>query len=234
MTRLLLALLLLAGCTPEGRLVLTFDDDFVDQWHAHRDLLAERGVSAAYMVTRWDQLDDEAVGQLIELQQEGHEIGCHGLTHANPEDYAEASSVEAYVQDEVLPALELMEADGVEPTSYSYPWGGRSSELDDALEQHFAVLRDSGRITQVERTLFQDGDGNPVHGGRLDHGYAAEEDLRELLEAARREGATAALYTHRILAESEASHVKPSELEALFDLAEELELSWVTLSELSP
>lgn len=234
-TLLVASLLLpLSACASGGRVLLTFDDDFVQQWYEHRDLLAEHDVPATFMVTRWGDLSDEEVAQLLELEQEGHELGCHGLTHENPKDYAAEHSAEEYVQDEVLPAVELMRSDGVEPSSYSYPWGGRSSELDEAIGQHFDILRDSGRITQVDRILYRADDGELAHGARIDHGYAPEDGLRELLEQARAEDAAVVLYTHRILVESEASHVKPDELVALFELVDELDLGWATLSELAP
>ncbi len=230
----LLALAALVGCTPAGRagVVLTFDDDFVDQWHAHADLLSAHGARATFLITRFDGLDDGALDQLRELRDAGHEVGCHGLTHVSPSEYAEQHSVEAYIDDEVIPAVAAMRKQGFDPTSYSYPWGGRTDALEEALLEHFAILRASGRVGDPEDVLHGWDGTRVIRGARVDHGHAELDEIEALLRATRRRRGAAVLYTHRILDSSEQSHIQPDGLESLLEGIDEMELDTYTLSEL--
>ncbi len=231
----LLALASLIGCSPVGRagVVLTFDDDFVDQWHAHADLLNAHGARATFLITRFDGLSGGALDQLRDLRDAGHEIGCHGLTHVSPSEYAEQYSVEAYIDDEVIPAVAAMREEGFDPRSFSHPWGGRTDALDGALLEHFAILRSSGRVDDPDTALHGWDDARVVRGARIDHGHAEVDEIEELLRTARRRNNVAVLYAHRILDSSEQSHIRPDELETVLEIVDELGLDYFTLTELA-
>ncbi len=53
----------------------------------------------------------------------------------------EENGLGAYMKEEALPSIDALRADGYDVTSYAYPYGARTSELDDALLKHVAVLR---------------------------------------------------------------------------------------------
>ena len=226
------ALLLLTGCGPRGRVALTFDDDFVDLWWANLGLLQEHDVHVTFFVTRWDSMTDEELVMLDDLDAAGHELAHHGFTHDKPSDYVAEHGLQAYIDDQIVPATEIMSARGYPPAAYSYPWGGRSEELDAALAEHFEVLRDSGRVDQASRSVYEDGDGVLAHGARIDSGLFEMADLTSTLEEAQRVDGTVVLYAHRILEESEAIHITPAELEAVLGEVERLGLHWITISQL--
>jgi len=221
-----------AGCghADDAAVVLTFDDAFVEQWHDQRSVFVEYGARVSFMVTRFDSLGEEQISMLRDLEGDGHEIGCHSLTHVDPREFLAEHTVEEYVDAEITPALELMAAAGFEPTSFSYPWGGRSGELDVALWEQFEILRGSGGIGSDG---LYDYAGDPlVFGARVDDGYATIDEVEEAMRRARGDGSALVLYTHRVLEESEASHIKPDDLEELLARATELDLPLKTLSEL--
>ncbi|MEJ7599620.1 MAG: hypothetical protein WKG01_17060 [Kofleriaceae bacterium] len=43
--------------------------------------------------------------------------------------------------DEALPSIQVLRDDGYTVTSFAYPYGARTSELDDALLKHVPLLR---------------------------------------------------------------------------------------------
>lgn len=216
---------------PGPGVVLSFDDDFVENWFEYRDLFLDNGVKATFFVTRPDELSEEAVLQLQILEADGHEIACHGLTHVSPKEYAEEHSVAAYVRDEVVPALETLRGYGFDPQTFSYPWGGRSNELDAALSNVFSLLRASGTIDDSRSQYLWDG-SNPIHGARIDTGTATIEEVTAAMDDVLLSGGALVLYAHRILDSSEFSHVTPDLLEAVIQAAVDRELPFYRFQDL--
>jgi hypothetical protein len=126
---------------PTGALALSFDDSNITEWFGIRELLAAHGAHATFFVTRFDLLNDLERSELHALQADGHAIEAHGLRHLNAPDYVMEYGLDAYMTDEVLPSLELLRADGFQPTAYAYPYGRRTDELDEALLQVFDRVR---------------------------------------------------------------------------------------------
>jgi peptidoglycan/xylan/chitin deacetylase (PgdA/CDA1 family) len=219
---------------PRAGVVLSFDDDFVDQWFAHRDLLDRYGAKATFFVTRFDLLSDDAVEKLRTLQSEGHEIGCHGLTHVSPKVYAEEHGVQGYIDAEVVPALKLMSEAGLSVGSFSYPWGGRSNTLDTELGRYFRILRTSGSVTDLDRVIHDWGHDKVVGAGRIDHGHVTSDEIDAAMARTAATGGALVLYTHRILPESDQSHIRPENLEAVLKAAVDHGLEFLTISDLAP
>jgi hypothetical protein len=53
--------------------------------HTARDACQQHGIRATFFITA--QPAHEYAGDFEEMQAQGHEIGCHGLTHGDEEDY---------------------------------------------------------------------------------------------------------------------------------------------------
>jgi hypothetical protein len=123
------------AASAQGALALSFDDANVTEWFGIRDLLAQHGVHATFFITRFDLLDDLERSELHQLEADGHAIEAHGLRHVNAPDYVMEFGLDAYMADEVTPSLELMRADGFQPTVFAYPYGRRTDEIDEAVLQ---------------------------------------------------------------------------------------------------
>jgi hypothetical protein len=119
--------------TPKGGLALSFDDANVAAWFAARPLFQEHGVHATFFVTRFDEFDEDGRAKLHQLAAEGHAIEAHGLRHVNGPAYVSEYGLDAFMEDEVLPSISLLRADGFQPTIYAYPYGRRTDEIDDAV-----------------------------------------------------------------------------------------------------
>lgn len=141
---------LAAGGPPRAGLALSIDDSDVDAWVSARELFLEYGARVSFYVTRFDRLTEARREALHQLVSDGHTIEAHGLRHLVGPDYVEEHGLAAYLNDEALPSIELLRADGFDPVSYAYPYGNRTSELDEALLEHVQTVR---TVTFTERPL---------------------------------------------------------------------------------
>lgn len=120
---------------------LTFDDAHIDEWHEQRALFAAYGARVTFFVTRIHRLSTARLDKLHELGADGHAIESHGLNHVHAPEYVEEYGLRAYVDDEILPSLAVMRREGFTPTTFAYPYGARTSEIDRAVLKHVALVR---------------------------------------------------------------------------------------------
>ena len=132
---------LAAGRPAEAGLALSFDDSSIEEWSALADRLDAAGVRVTFFVTRYHLFTAVERAALHALAARGHDIEAHTVWHRRAPDLAEDIGVAGYLADDVLPGLELLRADGYQPTVFAYPFGARTSELDRGLLEHFALLR---------------------------------------------------------------------------------------------
>jgi len=124
-----------------GGLHLGFDDSAVDAWYEVRELLRAHGAQVSFYVSRYDRFSERQRDKLRELEADGHSIEAHGLRHLVAPDYVEEHGLDAYMRDEALPSIELLRADGFDPIAFAYPFGARTSEIDEALLEHVEIVR---------------------------------------------------------------------------------------------
>ncbi|MBT8494735.1 MAG: polysaccharide deacetylase family protein [Deltaproteobacteria bacterium] len=127
--------------TPRAGVVITFDDAFVDNWHGARDLFAAYDARATFFMTRFWKQTRTRKDKLHELLALGHAIESHGHNHIDGPRYAEELGVQAYVDDEVLPSLDAMREDGFDPSTFAYPYGARTGQLDAAILERVELVR---------------------------------------------------------------------------------------------
>ena len=72
---------------------------------------------------------------------DGHELQAHGVNHLREPPYVEANGLQALLDNEVLPSIEAMRADGYPVEAFAYPFGARTSEIDDAVLEHVSIVR---------------------------------------------------------------------------------------------
>jgi peptidoglycan/xylan/chitin deacetylase (PgdA/CDA1 family) len=130
-----------AVATPHGGLALSFDDSNIDSWFSARELFLAHGARATFFVTRYDLFSADGRAKLHQLEADGHAVGAHGLRHRNGPEYVSENGLRAYMNDEVLPSLELLRADGFAARVFAYPYGRRTSEMDAAVLEHVDRVR---------------------------------------------------------------------------------------------
>lgn len=130
-------------------LVLAFDDRFVDDWYAARDVFTRHDARVTFFVSNYGELTRAQIGLLHALAGDGHAIEAHGMGHRDAPDYVDEHGLDDYLRVEIDSELAAMRADGFAPTTFAYPEGDRTAELDAALLTRFALLRS---VTYLDRS----------------------------------------------------------------------------------
>jgi len=127
--------------TPRGALALSFDDTSVGAWHDQLDLFAKYDARITFFVSRYEYLSDEDHALLHDIAAAGHVIEAHTVNHLRAPDYVEANGMTAYMTDEVMPSIQILEDDGFDVTAFAYPFGSRTDETDHAILEQVQTLR---------------------------------------------------------------------------------------------
>lgn len=133
----------------KGGFVLTFDDDYVEQWYSIRELLNTNSVKATFFVSNFHRLTNHQIELLQILQNDGHEIASHSYSHRDAKLYLTNHTLNQYVEEEILPSVSLMSQNNIIPVTFSYPYGNNCDSLDNKLLSYFILLRD---VTEEQRT----------------------------------------------------------------------------------
>lgn len=124
-----------------GAIVLTFDDKYIRDWYTADSIFSIYDWKATFCVTAYGTLTENEKLKLMMLQNNGHEIASHGNKHLRATEYLSDHTMEEYTNEEILPSLNSMEYDGINISSFVYPYGSRSVEADVTLFNYFSVLR---------------------------------------------------------------------------------------------
>jgi len=130
-----------ARVTPAPGVLMSFDDASVDDWVAGLDLFAKYDAHVTFFVAYYPQLSDAGKAGLHQLADAGHVIEPHSVRHVRAPLYVEQKGLAAYMDDEALPSIAMLRADGFDDSAYAYPYGARTGELDRALLAQVALLR---------------------------------------------------------------------------------------------
>ncbi|GAB3640271.1 polysaccharide deacetylase family protein [Spirosoma arcticum] len=195
---------------PPG-IALSFDDRFINEWYQLRPIFQKYNARATFYITQFDSLTPVEIAQLKTLQQDGHEIGCHGAIHTNSISYVRQNSMSQYLNDEIHPALRSMKRHGFRPTSFAHPGGAHTNAIDHELLKYFVLLRD---VALIERTMwgvtlrwnihlmpsiYYQFDGDPTVDALLfDEGAGLGlSDLRTGMRKAKEDGTALMLFGHK-------------------------------------
>lgn len=231
---------------------LTFDDDYVSEWHGLRPLFARHDVRATFFVSRPHRLSPTACAQLRELAGDGHEIGAHGYEHRGVlRDYGgNPARVDAWEREELLACRDTLQAMGFAPTSFAFPYGEQASAYVERARRHFRLLRLIGSMRwflplSLHRGVFCRPEAPAATQGAmiLDDLFGPTlEQLYALLRMARDRGWVLCLFAHKpgyvdpahtARVDDEAYRVSPERLERMLAAARALGLRPYTANELA-
>jgi Polysaccharide deacetylase len=131
--------------------VLAFDDAYVDDWWSLRDVFRARAARVTFFVSNYGDIKPAGIAELHALAADGHAIEAHGMGHRDAPDFVDRHGLDKYLAQEIDPLLDAMHADGFTPTTFAYPYGDRTGELDAALLRRFKLLRS---LTYLDRSLI--------------------------------------------------------------------------------
>lgn len=132
-------------------LMLSFDDASVDDWFALRDIFAAHDAHVTFFVSNYGELTADQKTKLHALSDEGHAIEAHGMYHLDAAAYVDEHGLDSYLAKEIDPEIAAMRADGFDPTTFAYPYGSRTAQLDAALLKRFRLLRS---LTYLDKSVF--------------------------------------------------------------------------------
>lgn len=228
--------------TGKAGIVLTFDDRAVESWHSAKDLFEKYDAKATFFVTKYDSLSKDQIEMLKELQQDGHEIGSHGLSHLRATTFVKENSLEAYIAEEIVPSIKLMNADGIRPTSFAYPYGSRKKEIDNVLWDKFIIIRGTAPTKELkikEQDLAYcspNGKNKLIFGVGIDGIYENSiEDILEGIDRAKNNGEILTFYAHKIVEveDNEKYEVARDKIETILKYIVANDMKFYTISEIA-
>lgn len=107
----------------------------------HAPEFQQYSARVTFFISRYYRLSDEQRALVRQLAADGHDIAAHSVDHLRAPLFVEEHGLAAYLEREALPSINVLRNEGFEVTSYAYPFGARTSELDDALLEHVPILR---------------------------------------------------------------------------------------------
>jgi hypothetical protein len=129
------------GAAPSAGVALSFDDAYIDHWLEGADLYAAYGARLTFFVAYYDRLSADQRAAVRELAHRGHAIEAHSVRHHRGPLYVEQRGLAAYLADEVVPSIEWLRADGYDVTTFAYPYGARTHEINEAVLAHVDRVR---------------------------------------------------------------------------------------------
>jgi hypothetical protein len=112
---------------------LMYDDWHTHEWVQTMPMLDQYDARVTLYVGRYPGISPTAHVELAQLAAAGHDVEAHSISHLRGPTMVEEYGVRAYLDDEVLPSIDLLRADNYEVLSYAYPFGVRTDETDRAI-----------------------------------------------------------------------------------------------------
>ena len=129
--------------TTRSGIAITFDDNYIDEWYAIRDILQAHNAHVTFFVSNFASLDQAQINKLKTLQADGHEIAYHGYAHVDAAQYMQTHSINNYLENEIINGVNLMKSEGFNPVDFAYPFGSDDPEVTQALGGYFDHVRDT-------------------------------------------------------------------------------------------
>lgn len=218
-------------------IALSFDDTHIHDWYEANEIFREYGWKATFYLSRFHRFSDDEIAMLHRLQDEGHEIAAHGYHHIRGVEYISENGIQAYLDYEINPMMDIMEQNNFFPTTFAYPYGNRDAQLDSLLFDRFRLLRGttSGNPEIEYFRGFYNG-SNLVFGRGIDS-HRDDFDmayLLSLLEYAKEHNKIVVLFGHKTVPMfTDRNQTEYRTLRALFDYMKEHDMRFYTMDELS-
>ncbi len=180
--------------------VLSFDDNYVNEWFEADKKLRHYSWKATFCVSNITTLNSSEIYKLLKLQSEGHEIAGHGFNHLNAKKFVAQNGIESYIHQEIDPMMRLMQFYSLKVTSFAYPFGFRNKTIDAELSKKFKILR--ATTYGKENPMYQNCYFNNTRlvyaiGIDTDHPNFSIPYLKKLLDFAKRKNKVLIVFGHK-------------------------------------
>lgn len=205
-------------------ILLAFDDYAVESWENAFDLFDKYDVNVNFFINA-----TEPTEFCFEAERRGHEIGFHTKGHAK---LTEVSEEEFY--EETVSVLDDFRNQGIEMTSFAYPYGEYEEWMNVELLRYYDTVRGAWIYRGYNRESISEGFVEAISIDNL-HFESDEEFRREIQKMlddllACEEGTVVSMFSHGIDAGDWC--ISPERLEILFQEAEKRGIEFYTFREL--
>jgi PKD repeat protein len=214
---------------------ITFDDDYVDQWYAIRDILNRNNSHVTFFVSNFSSLDQDQINKLKTLQADGHEIAFHGYNHIDAAEYLQSHNVSQYLDNEIINGLNLMKNEGFNPVDFAYPYGSDEPNATQALEGYFDHVRDVAYSWNDTDTIYYQNGSYQffIAGIGMDDESNSMTDIYDGISRANTEDKILILFGHEpVASDPEAYQTSYARLENMLKYVSDNNLKTFTVSEL--
>ncbi len=190
-----------AGNVAQPGIVLTFDDDRVDNWYKYLPLLDSVGAKATFYISRYHNLSPQKKAKLAVIRNHGHEIAYHSTNHLNMMDYVYKYKhpIEELIQKEVEPDLLRMRQDGFNPVTFAYPFGAHNPIIDRALKKYFKSVRALNGSFDFTKSLVSSTHNDVLYGLGIDKKSGrSSADIIKILHSVKNNSTIAVFVAHDI------------------------------------
>ena len=226
---------------PQGNpgIAITFNGWSVNNWYGIRSLLNTYDAKVTFFVGNLGYLINADFERLRTLKSDGHEIASQGLHFLDAVEYINNNSLQAYIDDEISPALEILSENELLPSSFAYPFGSRNSLLDAELLNHFIRIRatayttNTTRIVELDPVYYTWQNETLIRGVGIDAEYNNTiEDIIEGMERAGQHNEVIVSYTHTLTDDIIDYGTPVEKMEAILEAAQTMNLNFYRISDL--
>ncbi len=203
-------------------ILLAFDDYNEQNWIDHFELFEKYDVPVTFFVTL-----GEPTEFCFDAIKRGHEIGYHTIDHSKVTELTDEE-----IREKAIDPIETFKEAGIELTSFAYPYGARTEELDELLLEHYKTVRGAYFYELHNKADLRHGfvDAYPLDNTYFETDEEFQESIDAILEElCANEGAVTCMYSHAI--DGGAWCVREDRLEYLFQKAHEMGLEFYTFQE---
>jgi peptidoglycan/xylan/chitin deacetylase (PgdA/CDA1 family) len=223
------------GHMNEPGVVLTFDDDRVDNWITYMPLFDSLGVKATFYICKYNRFTADQKRKLAVIKSYGHEIAFHSTNHYNMQDYVykQKHTIDDLMRCEVEAGLKLMNDDGYYPTTFAYPYGAHNGLFDKLLKRYFKSVRALNGTQDFSKSVVPTYNNDVLYGLGIDKSSKrSAADIVNILQSAKNNNTCAVLVAHDINTASTYS-VTLERLLKIFAFVKANNLKYYTATEIS-
>ena len=127
------------GAVTQGAISITFDDGTRTQYTRAFSLMRARDITGTFYIPtgNFTAFNKISVGELLEMQNAGNEIGSHGVNHL---DFSKLTIEQMHY--ECSASKQYLEANGLKIDNFAYPFGtGNLSLANSVVSQYYRSAR---------------------------------------------------------------------------------------------
>ncbi len=219
----------------EPGIVLTFDDNRVDNWVAYFPLLDSLGVRATCYICKYYRFTDDQKRKLSIIKSYGHKIAFHSTNHYNMEEYVykQKHTVDELMRCEIEAGLKQMNKDGYYLTTFAYPYGAHNGMLDKLLMRYFKSVRALNGTQDFTKSTVPYYNNDVLYGPGIDKSSKrSDADIINILQSVKNNNTIAVFVAHDINSRSKYS-VTLARLLKIINFVKANNLKYYTAAEIS-